>query len=205
VRAEALPLAEGDPVVQYLYNRKIVLPVEDLPVTLRYHPALRYRHEGSNVLTCHPGMVARVDTPNGELATIHRSYLDFEGQKANVPQPKKLMPCAVPGATNGGAIRLYAAGETLAVCEGIETALAVRCQTGLPVWATATYSAGGMERLIVPPEVCLVVICADHDLTGIAAARTLARRMLAEQRRAKILVPGIPGTDWADTQRVTYG
>jgi len=113
-----------------------------------------------------------------------------------------MMSPVVPGATNGGAIRLYAPGETLAVAEGIETALAVRCATGLPVWAT--YSAGGMARLIVPDEVRLVVICADHDPAGLEAARVLAWRLLAEQHRVKILTPDTPGADWADTQEVAH-
>ena len=92
--------------------------------------------------------------------------------------------------------------ETLAVTEGIETALAVRCATGLPVWATS--SAGGMARLIVPPDVRLVIICADNDPPGIKAARALARRLLSEQRRAKILPPDTPGTDWADRPEVSH-
>lgn len=195
VRAEALPLAEGDPVVTYLAQRGISLPLLDLPLVVRYHPRLPYRHE-DHTFTYYPAMVARVDDPSGELATLHRTYLTPAGHKADVPTPKKMMPPAVPGATNGGAIRLYAAAETLAVTEGIETALAVRCATGLAVWATS--SAGGMARLMVPPDVRLVVICGDHDPSGIKAARELARRLLSEQRRVKILMPDRPGADWAD-------
>jgi putative DNA primase/helicase len=121
-----------------------------------------------------------------------------------VPAVKKLMPTAIPGATRGGAIRLYPPSETLAVTEGIETALAVRLATGLPVWSTIC--AGGMERLIVPAEVRLVVICADHDTAGLDAALALARRLLAARRRVKILTPDIPGADWADDlQAVTHG
>jgi putative DNA primase/helicase len=201
VCAEALPLAAGDPVLTYLHQRGITLPLADLPATLRYHPHLPYRHE-SGQYTYHPAMVARVDDPSSELATLHRTYLTLDGHKAAVPTPKKMMSPAVPGATNGGAIRLYAHGETLAVAEGIETALAVRCATGLPVWAT--YSAGGMARLIVPDEVRLVVICADNDPAGLDAARFLARRRLAEQRRVKILIPDTPGADWADPQEVRH-
>jgi putative DNA primase/helicase len=113
------------------------------------------------------------------------------------------MPSAVPGATRGGAIRLYPASETLAIAEGIETALAVRLATGLPVWSTIC--AGGMARLVVPAEVELVVICADHDTAGLDAARVLARRLLIDQRRAKILMPEKPGADWADLQEVAHG
>jgi putative DNA primase/helicase len=146
--------------------------------------------------TYHPAMLARVDDANGQGVSIHRTYLTNDGHKAAVPTVKKLMPAVLPGATRGGAIRLYPAGETLGVTEGIETALAVRRATGLSVWSTIC--AGGMVRLIVPPEVHLVVICADHDLPGIKAARELARRLLIEQRRVKLLIPDMPGADWAD-------
>jgi hypothetical protein len=129
VRAKALPLAAGDPVVTYLSQRGITLPLQDLPLMVRYHPRLPYHHE-DHTFTYHPAMVARVDDPSGELATLHRTYITLDGHKADVPTPKKMMSPAVPGATNGGAIRLYAPDETLAVTEGIETALAVRCATG---------------------------------------------------------------------------
>jgi len=115
---------------------------------------------------------------------------------------KKLMSPTIPGATRGGAIRLYPAGETRAIAEGIETALAVRLATGLPVWASIC--AGGMARLIVPHEVRLVVICADNDVAGLDAARALARRLLTEQRRVKLLTPDTPGADWADLQEVAH-
>jgi putative DNA primase/helicase len=147
-------------------------------------------------------MVARVDDPSGALATLHRTYLALNGHKAAVPTPKKMMSPAVPGATKGGAIRLYTPDETLAVTEGIETALAVRCATGLPVWATC--SAGGIARLIVPAKVRLVVICADHDTAGLDAARALARRLLVERRHVKMLTPATPGADWADQQEVGH-
>jgi putative DNA primase/helicase len=201
VRADALPLAESDPVLMYLAHRGITLPLQDLPLTVRYHPHLAYRQEDSS-FTYHPAMVARVDDPSGELATLHRTYLTADGHKDPVPTPKKMMSPAVPGASRGGAIRLYPAGDTLAVTEGIETALAVRLATGLPVWAAI--AANGMQQLIVPPDVRLVVICADHDPAGLDAARTLARRLLAEQRRVKILTPDTPGADWADRPEVTH-
>lgn len=202
VWSEAYPVTAGDPVHTYLRQRGISLPLADLPAVLRYHPHLLYVHEDSQ-RTDHPAMLTRVDDPSGHAVTLHRTYLTRNGYKAGVPTVKKLMSPAIPGATHGGAIRLYSTGETLAVTEGIETALAVRLATGLPVWSTTC--AGGMARLIVPAEVRLVVICADHDAAGLEAARALARRLLAEQRRVKILTPDMPGTDWADLQEVKHG
>jgi putative DNA primase/helicase len=144
-----------------------------------------------------------VDDAQGQGISLHRTYLTIDGHKADVPTAKKLMPSVIPGATRGGAIRLYPAGETLAVTEGIETALAVHLAIGLPVWAAIC--AGGMARLIVPNVVRLVVICADNDIAGLDAARALARRLLVEQRRVKLLTPDTPGTDWADLQEVGHG
>ena len=202
VWSEAYPITEHDPVSTYLNRRGIALPLADLPLVLRYHAHLVYRHEdGSH--TYHPAMVARVDDAYGHSVSIHRTYLTRDGRKADVLTVKKLMPPVRPGATRGGAIRLHPAGETLAVAEGIETALAVRLATGLPVWATIC--AGGLAQLGVPPNVRLVVICADHDLAGLDAAQSLARRLLVEQRRVKILTPDTPGTDWADLQGVGHG
>ena len=198
---EACPITAGDPVDTYLRQRGIPLPLADMPAVLRYHAHLVYRHEDGQH-TYRPAMVARVDDADGHAVTLHRTYLAPDGRKATVPEPKKLMSPAISGATRGGAIRLYPASETLAIAEGIETALAVRLATALPVWAALC--AGGLARLIVPAEVLLVVICADHDAAGLGAAQTLAQRLLVAQRRVKILMPDTPGMDWADLQEVGH-
>lgn len=134
VWSEALPITAADPVDTYLRQRGIALPLADFSTVLRSHPHLVYRHEDGQ-RTSHPAMVARVDDANGQGVSLHRIYLASDGHRADVPTVKKLMSPAVPGATRGGAIRLYSADETLAVTEGIETALAVRLAIGLPVWA----------------------------------------------------------------------
>jgi putative DNA primase/helicase len=201
VWGEARQITADDPVTLYLHQRGIALPVADIPAVLRYHAHLIYRHEDGQ-RTYHPAMLARVDNASGQGVSIHRTYLAGNGHKAALPTIKKLMPAVLPGATRGGAIRLYPAGETLAVTEGIETAPAVRLATGLPTWAAIC--AGGMTRLVVPPEVSLVIICADHDVAGLDAARALARRLLAEWRRVKIVTPNTPGADWADIQEVRH-
>jgi hypothetical protein len=198
---EAQPITAGDPVYLYLHQRGLPLPLADMPAVLRYHPHLAYRAMDGQQ-TYHPAMLARVDDTNGQGVSIHRTYLTNDGHKAAVPTVKKLMPAVLSGATRGGAIRLYPAGETLGVTEGIETTLAVRLATGLPVWSTIC--AGGMARLLIPSEVRLVVICADHDPAGLKAARELARRLLSEQRRVKLLIPDTPGADWADRPEVAH-
>lgn len=201
VWSEAAPLAGDDPVLQYFRRRDILLPLADMPLALRYHPHLAYRHDDGQ-RTFHPAMLARVDDAQGEAVSLHRTYLTPDGQKAAVPTVKKLLPPVRAGATRGGAIRLYPAHDVLAITEGIETALAVRLALGLPVWAAVC--AGGMQQLVVPPAIRLVLICADHDPVGLAAAKALARRLLAAQHRVKILAPETPGADWADRQEVPH-
>jgi putative DNA primase/helicase len=199
---EARRLIEGDPVRRYLARRGVHVPLVDTPAVLRYHPHLAYTDDRGERFTYHPAMVAKVEAPDGALVSLHRTYLTADGRKAPVATGKKLMPSALPGGTRGAAIRLYAAGETLAVAEGIETALAVRQLTGLPVWSCLF--ASGLAAVVVPASVRLVVICADQDAAGITNAQALARRLLLEGRRVKLLAPETPGTDWLDTLEGTH-
>jgi hypothetical protein len=115
--SEAQQITADDPVTLYLHQRGIVLPLAGMPAVLRHHPHLGYRHEDGQ-RTYHPTMLARVDDSSGHAVTLHRTYLTIEGYKADVPSVKKLMPSVRPGATRGGAIRLYPAGETLALAGG---------------------------------------------------------------------------------------
>jgi hypothetical protein len=144
-------------------------------------------------------MVARIDDATGKPVSVHRTFLTPEGTKAPVESPRKFMSPALEGATSGGAIRLYRPGPVLCIAEGIETALSVHLMTGLPVWAAG--SAGGIGNLVVPPEVELTVVCADHDASPQAyehGAQKLAQRLVQDGRRAKILLPEQVGTDWND-------
>lgn len=182
-----------DPVARYLRHRG--LWQEPVPEVLRCHPRLPYRHEDEH-FSYHPALIASVQDPHGAVVTVHRIYLNNAGVKADVPTPKRMMP--TPTTVTGAAVRLDVPTDTLALTEGIETALAVRRSAGVPVWAAL--SAGNMSTIVIPDNVRLVLICADNDPggTGQQAAKKLARRMLAEGRRVKILMPRVPGDDWAD-------
>jgi putative DNA primase/helicase len=67
--------------------------------------------------------------------------------------------------------------------------------TGYPAWAAL--SAGGIERLILPPLplAAVVIIAADHDWNGVGerAARNAAERWIGEGRRVRIAMPREPG------------
>lgn len=183
---ESKPVAEGDPVWDYLQRR---VRIKSTPLALRYHPNLHY--EGS---LSFPAMLALVTMPDGSASTMHRTWLDGSGGKAAVEKPKKVMA----GTIKGGAIRLAPVDECLGIAEGIETALAASTLFDMPVWAAI--SANGMQQWEVPEGIKSVVIFGDNDenYVGQTAAFDLAKRLATRGIRAEVRIPARVGTDWAD-------
>jgi hypothetical protein len=68
----------------------------------------------------------------------------------------------------------------------------------MPGWAAL--SEGGIRTLVLPPEATHVIICADHDASGVGqrAAHDAAARWLAEGRRVRVAMPPVPDTDMAN-------
>ena len=189
VWSESRALVQGDEAMCYLAGRGLDLKVP--PDNLRLHPSLAY-HDGETIIGRYPAMLARVQSPDGCAATIHRTYLK-DGRKAQVEHPKKLMP-GKP--ITGGAIRLSAAGEWVGVAEGIETALAASILFGIPVWSTI--NAHGIETFEPPAGVKRITICADSDasFTGQKAAYAAAYRLVQQGYQVEVKVP--PVGDWLD-------
>ena len=158
------------------------------PASLRYHPALKHGPTGL-LLPC---MVAGVQAHDGTITGIQRTFLRTDGtDKAGVSNPKMML-----GDIAGGAVRFAKAAPKLCIGEGIESALAVMQESGIPTWAALSTSL--MKRIILPPEVKQVVVCADNDPAGIAAAQAAARRLQDEGRTVRIAMPSEPGKDFCD-------
>jgi putative DNA primase/helicase len=84
----------------------------------------------------------------------------------------------MPGATKGGAIRLFdACGHTLGVAEGIESALSLHLIRKIPVWAS--FCADNLERVRLPEGLRKLEIAVDLDESGKgeAVAAALAKRV----------------------------
>lgn len=188
---DSFPILKGDPVDVYLTRRGVGM--DRYPAILRYHKGLGY-YDNKKKTGTYAAMLARIFN-EGKPATLHRTYL-LNGSKAPVPSAKKIMS---PVRTiKGGAVPLFPVIDTLAVTEGIETALAVNKHFALPVWAAI--SEGGMQALIVPETVREVLIFADNDASGVGqrAAQALAYRMKEQGKRVEIHIPTITGNDWLD-------
>ena len=205
--SEAVPIQAGDPVWTYLEHRGIRLDV--VPRVLRCHPALPYWLTGGAHpvrLGTFPAMLAAVQGEEGRTVAIHRTYLQANGEKADIRDPAtgerlpvKKLKTRRDGVMPGSAVRLFAPVDgRLVVTEGIETALAVREVTGTAVWACV--SASGLASVALPPEVSEVFVAGDNDgnHAGQRAAGVLAERVKKEGRAVTVLFPSSPGLDWLD-------
>ena len=153
--------AQGTPVETYLASRGIHLPPPD---ALRFHAGLKHPSGG-----IWPAMVALVTHgADGTPLAIHRTFLARDGGGKAPVEPQKMMlgPC------RGGAVRLADPGDVLMVGEGIETCLAAMQATGHPAWAAL--STSGLRALDLPNDVRDVIVLADGDEAGEAAARDCA-------------------------------
>lgn len=190
--AQARPIALGDPVWIYLEGRG--LNPETAGKEVRYHPNMKYSSDERD-LRAFPAMLARVFDGDGMMINVHRTFLTLDGSKADVVPCKKLMPFPV----KGGAVRIGEVTEgELCIAEGIETAMAVREMTGLPVWATL--GCTNMQTFSVPELVRKVIIYADNDgkFSGQAAAYALAHTLAVRGVEVHVRIPEIVDTDWLD-------
>lgn len=168
------------------YLRARGLALSPLP-SLRFHPGLKHASGG-----VWPAMVALVGHgETGEALAVHRTFLARDGQgKAPVDPPKMMLgPC------RGGVVRLGEPGDFLMVGEGIETCLAAMQATGKPAWAAL--STSGLRSLDLPRAIAKVIVLADGDEPGEAAAQHCARRWQREGRSVRIARPP-SGLDFND-------
>lgn len=188
------------PMFRYFNNRGLT-DLNYISPMLKMAMAHGYYEDGKFVAN-YSAIVAPLLNPEGLCVAIHRTYITYEGFKAPVESPKKLFTKGVD--LQGSAIRLFNPSETLGVCEGIETAMAVYHLTKMPVWACV--SAALLKNVQIPSGVKKVVIWADKDLSGTGqdAADHLAKRLKQQGLEVQIRLPAAPledgqkSVDWLD-------
>lgn len=185
-------IEEGDFAWRYL-NRRTGL--SQFPSDLRRVDDLRY---SGPPVSRHPGMIAVVRDAGGKAIQIHRTWLDFGGNKAMVAEPKQTMPGSIP---KGCAIRLGDPGEVMGIAEGIETALSASVMWEIPVWSAI--NAGNMVAWRPPAGVRRVLIFGDNDLsfTGQHAAFALGSVLRVAKLEVAVHIPDRDGWDWNDVHR----
>lgn len=211
---ESLPWdhAGAWPLRNYLRHRGLNPKVLGTLDSLRFHPALRYYDEDFRLVGEFPAMLALVTDAAGKALTFHRTFLDPNGiGKAPVLEPRKMMRFPSDRELMGGCIQLGQPGPVLGIAEGIETALAVRLATGMPVWSAV--SSTFLEGWVPPSdEVDTVLIWADLDRGGVGftAAERLRNRLgcLGLHAEVRLPDPGLlaadrKGVDWLDVLNIT--
>jgi DNA primase len=144
--------ARGIPVVKLPYPGGV-------PPILRINPSLEYPSKDGFGGGRFPAMLAPITMPDGRFMAVHRTYLrpDYRG-KAAVPMAKLAL-----GLFRGGMIWLDPPGQTLAIAEGIETALSVKAvRPELPV--AVAVSLGNFLSVEVPDTVREIIVLGDNDM-----------------------------------------
>ncbi|MGN8024340.1 DUF7146 domain-containing protein [Phyllobacterium sp. 22229] len=181
--ALAHPLA-GTLAEKYLHGRGIT----NLHGTasLRFHPRCYYRPDAHSPTETWPAMIACVTDLAGHQTGAHRTWLDpFGHGKAPIDTPRRAM-----GKLLGHAVRFGWSGEVLAVGEGIETMLSLRC--ALPHMSmAAALSSAHLAALLFPATLCRLYIAQDADPAGDAARDTLLARAAAAGIEAIVLSPAL--------------
>jgi putative DNA primase/helicase len=174
--------APGSRIEAYLRSRQSSIPV---PPSLRFHPSLR--HPSGSYW---PAMIALItEGVSGRPIGVHRTFLAPSGEGKAPVDPQKMMlgPC------RGGAVRLGPTCGNLLVGEGIETCLSAMQATGQSAWAAL--STSGLRSLALPAQVREVIILADGDDPGEAAARDAGERWAREGRLVRV-APAPRGLDF---------
>jgi hypothetical protein len=185
---EARPIA-GTLAARYLTDIRGV-DLAALPTTindvLRFHPRCSFN------LGQHPCLIALMrnavtDAPTG----IHRIAL--------TPDARKIERWMLG---NRGMVKLWPAGKTLVIGEGLETVLAAASRISYddkplqPAWAAL--SADVLSSFPILNGVERLIILADHDEAGLAAAATCEERWARAGRTIIRLTPERSGDDFND-------
>ena len=154
----------------YLRARGITY-LDDLPA-LRFHPRCYYRANENAPVETWPAMLAAVTDLDGTITGVHRTWLARDGSgKAPVATPRRAM-----GRLLGNGVRFGVVEDVVAVGEGIETMLALRCVLpSLPM--IAALSANHLAALVLPVGVRRLYVARDSDDAGISSAAALMERV----------------------------
>jgi putative DNA primase/helicase len=192
---------KGTPAEKYLASRGLSLSAVSCEV-VRFHPACPRSVEAGGARGCRqPAMISLMrDIVTDRPMAIHRRYLTPDGARDGKP--------LTLGPVGGCAIKLTSHretfGEALGFCsrlnitEGFETGLRLLMAGYRPLWALG--AAGEIRKF--PPLFAVgeLAVWADHDKAGILAAQWAVWQWREAGKRARAVMPDLPGCDFADPQ-----
>jgi putative DNA primase/helicase len=182
---EAARDPRGTAVEIYLRGRGLDLTDDVAGHVLRCHPAGPWGRDKALLM-----VAAMSDPVTGEVRAVHRTALTPDGQKID----RRML-----GPAGGTAIMLTPAAETLAVGEGIESALSAK-QLGFGPGVWAMGSAGALGRLPVLDGVQRLVLLEERDSASANAVSDCGHRWIRAGRAVSVVLPTV-GKDLNDSLR----
>jgi hypothetical protein len=172
---EAVPIA-GTPAERYLLARDILFSrLGKWPGALRFHPGMRCPVTHAP----RPCLLAKVDGPDGNLMTVHRTFLlchddgrvTKADQKNGGPLPDAKVAfgpyagglISVWKGRTGKSLRHLEAGEWVAMTEGVEDALTI-AMVQPQMRAVAAISLSNLKNVTFPDRLAGLYLCADNDV-----------------------------------------
>lgn len=155
----------------------------------------------------HPCLVILVTTPEGEARRLHREFLDENGGKASFAKDgyevKRMMPGGYGLEITGCAAYIDEPSVVRGVGEGLETVLAVKEVTAMPM--DCAINAGGLKHYVPPKGTKYIYIFEDKDAskTGENVAKEAEERLLDMGFGVIRMTPPLPlgnrkSVDWLD-------
>lgn len=192
--ANAIP----GPILRFWRRRNVLLRPQRIleGENLRFHPELPYYDEDENgqiqLVGKFPAIVSAIKDLEGNIITLHRTYLTPSGDKANVPSARKMVTVPSDRICTGNAIQLggQPKGSVLAVAEGLETAMsAMKAYSAFPTWSCV--NATLLENFNPPKGVKTLLVWGDKDLslTGQNSSHALKARLEPKGIKVHVLIP----------------
>lgn len=190
-RARQIWADAGDPrgsiAERYLNGRKLELTPDLANHVLRFHPHCPWRHEAGQSERVPALIAAFRSIDDNEITAIHRIALNPDGTKRD----RRML-----GVVHRAAVKLDPGdGDTLAIGEGVETAMAGRQLGYMPAWALG--SVGAISFFPLLKNVKTLLIFAETGKASADAIQFCGRRWYRAHRRVRIVRPTV-GSDLND-------
>lgn len=168
------------PAETYLRSRRCFgLPGDQLDTAVRWHPRAPFGEREDGTALYQPCLLSLLrNVLTDEPVAVQRTALTLDGRKI---ERRTLGPKA------GAAIKLWPAGASLTIGEGLETVLSAalnlrhRNQALMPAWACI--DTNNLAALPLVPGVQCLTVLTDHDAAGLKAAADVAARWRAAGRK----------------------
>ncbi len=180
---------KGTPAELYLRSRGIVEPS---PPSIRFGRVPLWRAPNGAPGPRLPALIAACEDVSGTVVGVQRIFLTKDGNKAAMKNPKLSL-----GQVRGCALRLGPVAPEVMLCEGPEDGLTLRQRfTGASVWVSL--GTGNLPFVELPDAVESVIIAADNNLAGYAAAEAAGHAFAEQGRGVAVVFPDPAYKDWND-------